>query len=130
MATSILDLLTPLNLVFLAGVLFLGHRIYFELTAGAHRRRLIAEHGCKPPYKYPHKGIMGKLMGLDVVKEMMRSGREGNMHETNRKRNFINGIKTIETRRPFFEDGFITIEPENVKTVCALADTTRLLLTK
>lgn len=116
MAISIHAFLSPLNLAFLAGVAYLVHRIYFELTIGAKRRRMIAEHGCKEPWKYPHKGFMGKLMGMDVLKELVRSGKEGNMHETNRLRNFSNGIKTLQSRR-LFEDSITTIEPENVKTV-------------
>lgn len=116
MASPIHSYLTPINLAFLAIVLFLVQRIHFELTTGARRRRIIAENGCEPAYKYPHKGIMGKLMGLDVIQDMMKSGKEGRMHESGRLRNFANGRNTILSRR-LLSDSVITIEPENIKAV-------------
>ncbi|KAK6373919.1 hypothetical protein LTS17_007889 [Exophiala oligosperma] len=96
--------------------LFALHRIYFELTTGARRRRMIRENGCEPVYQYPHKGIGGKLLGLDVIKEMVKSGKEGRMHEATRLRNFSDGRKTLKVK--VLRQRFIsTIEPENVKTI-------------
>lgn len=110
--------LTPLNLTFLAIVLFLLNRIYFELTTGAARRRMIAEYGCKPAHRYAHKGLLGRWFGLDVLKESIQSGREGRMFEANRLRNFNTGINTLISRR-LTHDSILTIEPENVKTILA-----------
>jgi hypothetical protein len=56
------------------------------------------------------------LMGYDVLKEFVRTGREGRMHEALRERNFSNGINTIESRR-LMRWSIATIEPENVKSV-------------
>jgi hypothetical protein len=108
--------LTVFNFFFIQAVAFLLYKIYFELTTGARRRRLIAEKGCEAPYRYPHKGILGRLMGYDVLKEFVRTGREGRMHEALRERNFSNGINTIESRR-LMRWSIATIEPENVKSV-------------
>lgn len=77
---------------------------------------MIRENGCKEAYKYPHKGILGKLYGLDVIQEMVESGKEGRMHEATRLRNFKNGIKTLKFK--IIRTKIIsTIEPENVKTI-------------
>lgn len=116
--SPVLTHLTPLNITFVLFATFLLHRIYFELTTGARRRRLVAERGCKPTYQYPHKGILGRWLGLDVLKEFVQSGREGRMQEATRLRNFSNGIKTLQTRR-LLTNNFATIEPENVKSVLA-----------
>ena len=109
-------LLTPFNVTILALAVFGLHYLYFQLTTGARRRRMIAERGCKPAYRFPHKGILGRLLGLDVVKELLRTGREGRMQEGTRLRNFANGIYTLQTRR-LMNYNFITIEPENIKSV-------------
>lgn len=59
---------------------------------------MIRENGCEPVYQYPHKGIGGKLLGLDVIKEMVKSGKEGRMHEATRLRNFSDGRKTLKVK--------------------------------
>lgn len=114
--SPLLSLLTPLNLLFLSFTVYLVNLIYFELTTGARRRRMIAEKGCEPPYKYPHKGLLGRWLGIDVLREFVRTGREGRMQEASRLRNFTNGIKTLQTRR-LLSASLVTIEPENVKSV-------------
>lgn len=112
-------ILTPFNLAVLALATYGLHTLYFQLTTGARRRRMIAERGCKPPYHYPHKGILGRWLGLDVLKEMMRTGREGRMQEGTRLRNFANGTYTVQSRR-LLQEGYITCEPENIKSVSYL----------
>lgn len=79
-------------------VAFALRRIYFELTTGARRRRMISENGCKEPYSYPHKGILGKLLGLDVIKELLKTGKEGRMLEASRERNFGKGHHTLRMK--------------------------------
>jgi cytochrome P450 len=111
-------LMSPLNLLITALLLFVLNRIYFELTIGVRRRRLIAENGCKPPPHFPHKGLLGKLFGWDIVKDVMKSGREGRMHEASRIRNYSRGNHTMEFRR-IDQQTIVTIEPENVKAVLA-----------
>lgn len=107
----------PIPVVILALVaVYALHRLYYEMTTGARRRRLIRDNGCEDVYLYPHKGIMGKLYGVDVIREMVRSGKEGRMHEASRIRNWSNGRKTLKFnlagRRVIS-----TIEPEIVKTI-------------
>ncbi len=89
----------PIPVVLIALVaLFALHRISYELTTGARRRRMIRENGCEPVSQYPHKGLGGKLLGLDVIKDMIQSGKEGRMHEATRARNFSNGRKTVKVK--------------------------------
>ncbi|KAK5458074.1 hypothetical protein LTS15_004153 [Exophiala xenobiotica] len=107
----------PLPVVLIALVtLFALNRIYYELTTGARRRRMIRENGCEPVCQYPHKGIGGKLLGLDVIKAMVQSVKEGRMHEATRARNFSNGRNTVKVK--VLRTKIIsTIEPENIKTI-------------
>ncbi|KAK5308561.1 hypothetical protein LTR99_001537 [Exophiala xenobiotica] len=107
----------PLPVVLIALVaLFALNRIYYELTTGARRRRMIRENGCEPVCQYPHKGIGGKLLGLDVIRAMVQSVKEGRMHEATRARNFSNGRNTVKVK--VLRTKIIsTIEPENIKTI-------------
>ena len=56
------------------------------------------DNGCEEVVWYAHKGIMGKLYGLDLIKDMIKSGKEGRMHEASRMRNFGDGKKTVKVR--------------------------------
>jgi hypothetical protein len=82
---------SPTALALFAVVLLVVRRLFWEMTVGARRRRLIREHGCEPMYRYPHKGIGGKLLGLDTMKEVISSAKEGRMNEANRLRNWQDG---------------------------------------
>jgi hypothetical protein len=87
----------PVSVLVVAMVALLAlHRIYFELTTGARRRRMIKENGCEPVVWYPHKGIMGKLMGLDMIQELIQSGKQGRMLEASRLRNYANDRRTVK----------------------------------
>jgi len=99
-----------------AAVLLLISRIYWELTTGAQRRRLIKENGCKPVKRYPHKGLSGKLFGYDTMKQNFQAAKQGRFHEMARNRNFSHQQHTIQIRN-LNRDFIITIEPENVKAV-------------
>ena len=80
-------------------VLLVVRRLMWELTTGARRRRMIREHGCQPAYWYPHKGIQGKLLGLDVLNEALSQHKEGRFAEGARLRNFVNtGVRTLWQR--------------------------------
>lgn len=94
---------------------FVLKRIYWEVTVGANRRRLIKEHGCKPLYRYPHKGILGYFFGYDTMKENYVAFKRGDFNEVSRRRNFKN--HNTLTLRNLQRDFILTIEPENVKTV-------------
>lgn len=90
-------------------------RIYYELTTGAQRRKMIRDNGCEPPFHYQHEGVLGKLFGADVIRKLMASAKQGRMHSQARLRNFA-VRNTIQTRILLTEIIF-TIEPENVKTI-------------
>lgn len=106
MAISHLDMLSPTALVCACILLLIFKRVYFELTTGARRRRMIREHGCEPCVRYENKGILGKLFGLDVIRSMMATAREGRMFEAGRLRNFANGRKTVMNRFLFEDSEF------------------------
>ena len=59
---------------------------------------MIKDNGCEEVVWYPHKGIMGKLCGLDVIREMVKSGKEGRINEANRLRRYGDGKKTIKVK--------------------------------
>lgn len=104
----------PIIIGVLASVLIVK-RIYWELTIGANRRRLIKENGCEPVKEYPHEGILGKLFGFDTMKQNIAAAKRGDFLETARKRNFKynNTIKIHNFNRTFI----MTMEPENIKAV-------------
>ncbi|OAL26002.1 hypothetical protein AYO20_10271 [Fonsecaea nubica] len=112
---SIPHLPIPVLLIALVAVYAL-HRIYYELTTGARRRRMIRDNGCEEVVWYPHKGIMGKLYGVDVIKQMVQSGKEGRMNEATRLRNFSSGRNTLKLRMAK-NTVISTIEPEIIKTI-------------
>jgi len=62
-------------------VFFAFKRIYYELTTGAARRAIIKKHGCKPVYHYRHQGILGKLLGLDLIKQHIKDDKDGRTFE-------------------------------------------------
>lgn len=87
---------------------FVLKRLYYELTTGSRRRAMIRENGCKPVVWYDHQGILGNLIGLDVMKALLGSAKRGSLNQEGRKRNFT-GRNTIMFR--ILRDKFImTIE--------------------
>ena len=71
-------------------VFFVLKRVYFELTTGASRRALIKKNGCQPVVRYPHKGLLGKLFGLDTLLEGMHDAKEGHLFRNARPKLFKN----------------------------------------
>lgn len=59
---------------------------------------MIKEHGCQPTYQYPHKGILGKTLGIDLIKEIISAGKEERPNEAARQRFFMNGHNTVQFR--------------------------------
>ena len=89
----------PIPVVLIAVVaIYAIQRLWYELTTGARRRQMIKDNGCEEVVWYQHKGILGKLYGLDLIQELVKSGKEGRMHEASRLRNFASGQKTIKAR--------------------------------
>ncbi|ETN40159.1 uncharacterized protein HMPREF1541_04435 [Cyphellophora europaea CBS 101466] len=111
-------LLTPLNAALLALAIFAHYQLYVWLSTYLRQRQVIRQNGCLPAYKYPHKGLLGRWLGLDVMKEFLRQGKEGQMLEGLRKRNYGDGIYTLTSRR-LTQTVINTIEPENIKAILA-----------
>jgi hypothetical protein len=87
--------LAVLSCLVIAG--FVLKRLYYELTTGSRRRAMIREHGCKPVVFYEHRGIFGKLFGVDVMKALLGSAKRGTLHQESRIRNFT-GRNTVMFR--------------------------------
>lgn len=85
------------SLALIAVALLVLRWIYWQITVGVKRRRMIREYGCLPTRHYPHKGLLGKLFGYDTLKENLKWGAKGQLLEVNRKRNFADG-NTIKVR--------------------------------
>lgn len=115
MAKILSGLVSVPTLLAAVTILLILKRLYWELTVGSARRRMIKEHGCQPIKKYPHKGIFGKLFGYDTMSENVRAAKAGHFLETARLRNF-KGRRTV-LMRVFRRDFVMTMEPENIKTV-------------
>jgi hypothetical protein len=89
----------PLQILLLSILaLLVFRRAYYEFTIGASRRRMIKEHGCQPTYQYPHKGMLGKMLGIDLIREIMAAGKEERPNEATRQRFFMNGHNTVQFR--------------------------------
>jgi hypothetical protein len=71
-------------------------RVHYELTTGARRRRMIKEHGCQPAWQYPHKGILGKTLGIDLIKDIVKAGKEERPNQATRERFYMNGRNTVK----------------------------------
>ena len=103
LTTTTITMPSTLTLLALGAALLLIRRIYWELTVGASRRKMIRDNGCEPPVRYQNKGILGKWFGLDVIQEMMRQAKKGTLHQSGEKRNF-EGQNTIQ-HRLLLQDG-------------------------
>jgi hypothetical protein len=71
-------------------------RVHYELTTGARRRRMIKEHGCQPVWQYPHKGILGRTLGIDLIKDIVKAGKEERPNQATRERFYLNGRNTVK----------------------------------
>ena len=102
----------------LSVVLYLAYYVYWQLTVGANRRRIIREHGCKPIKKNSeYNNWKETLFGIKVFIENYRSFREHNLLEVGRSR-FLRHGNTLE----FHVLGTkicTTVEPEIMKTMMA-----------
>lgn len=83
LSTSKMIPVSPLVLIFGAFALLILNRIYYELSVGAARRKMIKEHGCLPANKLPHKD---PIFGLDMIMENARNFKQGKFLEAGRER--------------------------------------------
>ena len=94
--------------------LYCVHRTYWELTTGRRHRHIIAKHGCKPPKTRHANGIRG----IAFLFEGIRSIREHKGLETYERRFKDLSCTTFFTRFLNLKM-FLTIEPENIKSILA-----------
>ena len=109
--------LPSLSQVLLASaVLILLYTIYFQLTTGAARRRLIKEHGCLPVKRYP---VWDRIYGFDLLRNNLKAFREHKLLHTTYERFQQMGQNTFGVH-VMGQGAIITLEPENLKTVQSL----------
>lgn len=89
-------------------VYFLGQR----LTTEARRRKLISNHGCKPPTRFP---VWDPVFGLDVMYKTVKAHSGKTMLSTKRVMHEQYGM--THSSRLATISTISTIEPENIKAV-------------
>ena len=99
-------------------VFYAVYYLYWQLTVGANRRRIIKENGCKSIKLHPGLNTFAEqTFGLKIVRENMKSLRAHTMLETAYGR-FQKYANTFETNM-LGTKTYMTIEPEILKTVLA-----------
>lgn len=89
--------------------------VYWEVTIGAARRRMIREHGCKPAKKLPQ---MDPILGLDLLYSSLKSIKKHTFLEEIKER-FDKMGNTFQSHM-VGRTAIVTIEPENLKTMLSL----------
>ncbi len=89
--------LSFIDVIVYVTVLFAIKHIYYELTTGAARRAIIKDNGCKPVYHWRHQGLLGKLLGLDIIQQQIKDDKAGRTFEGARQR-FFKDRNTVQTR--------------------------------
>ena len=103
---------------FLLGGLVLGSIFYIialRLRTYEARRKLVLQHGCKSPSKYP---VWDPFFGLDVIYDAVRAVKRKTFmsEKTSHYKTYGNTHSSRLTTFPVIS----TIEPENIKTVLSL----------
>ena len=97
-------------------LLTLLYLIYFQLTTGESRRRLIKEHGCMPVKKYP---VWDPIFGIDLLRNNLRALKEHRLLHTTFERFKEMGQSTFGVI-VMGQRAIITLEPENLKAIQSL----------
>lgn len=98
------------------GTIYLLYHIYWDLTIGAPRRRLIKQHGCKPIKRPP---MIDPFLGLDFIFDYSKQMNEQRVLEGTHGR--FKALRTGTYRFSLLGTTIIpTMEPENVKSILAL----------
>lgn len=100
--------------IVLVGAL-IAYQLIATLNLARKRRALAREKGCLPSPQYPQRD---RVFGIDLFRESMRAFKEHKFLETSIKRFERMGVNTYH----FVALGrrmYITIEPENLKTIQA-----------
>ncbi|MCJ1250812.1 hypothetical protein MMC30_008040 [Trapelia coarctata] len=96
--------------------LYIVYYTYWQLTTGARRRRMIKEHGCKPVNRLPS---WDPLFGLDIFLQTLGNLKNKNLLATTQSRFREMGVTTFQLKL-VGQDIYMTVEPENLKTVMSL----------
>ena len=96
--------------------LYFLYYIYWQLTIGTSRRRLIEQHGCKPIKWLP---MTDRIFGIDFIWSNRKIMKEHAALETTRKRFIELGTSTVQLAL-LGQRVIVTSEPEILKTVLAL----------
>ena len=102
--------------LFCSAGLYLLYYIYWQLTIGASRRRLVKQHGCKPIKWMP---VTDRILGIDFLWSKRKIMKEHSALETTRKHFIELGTNTIQLA-VLGQRVVVTSEPEILKTVLAL----------
>ena len=98
--------------------IYVVYYIYWQLTVGARRRRIIRENGCKPVKKNPeYNSWTQELFGTKLFLDDFRAFRAHKLLETSQAR-FRRHGNTIKLNI-LGTTIYATIEPENLKTIMA-----------
>ena len=111
-----IELPSPIESVFGLGFFYILYCIYWEVTVGAGRRKIIREKGCQPIKSLPD---WDPIWGFGTFRETMKALKEHRLLELGYKRwkaIGANSFKINTLGTPLI----ITLEPENIKTVLAL----------
>ena len=101
-----------------AVLLFISYYIYWQLTVGTNRRRMIRENGCKPVKKNSeYNGWIEELIGIKVFRENRKAFIQHTLLQSGLER-FQRHGNTIKTRI-LGSTQYQTVEPEILKTVVA-----------
>ena len=102
--------------ILVLGTIYLFYHVYWDLTVGAARRRLIEQHGCKPIKRLP---TIDPFLGLDFIWNVSKQIGEQRVLEGTQGR--FKALGTGTFRFPLLGTTIIpTMEPENVKSILAL----------
>ena len=103
------------NGLFCTSLVYLIYYVYWELTVGAARRRLIKQHVCKPIKRLPTRD---RLLGLDHLWAYMKRIKEHKILQGTQEHFTALGTNTLQFVL-LGQTKIATIEPENVKSVLA-----------
>ena len=110
---------SPVQAVVAALALYTIYCIYWQLTVGASRRRMIKENGCKPIRNFPELNSWADtIIGLKLLLEDAKAYKRHRLLEQTQGR-FERNSYTYR-KRMLTTQTYVTAEPENLKTMLAL----------
>jgi len=102
-----------------AALSFILYYVYWELTVGASRRTLIKKHDCKPIKDTAElNGFVNTIFGLHILRQNLTAHKAGRFLDNVRERYNRNG-NTFHGK-VMLTEFWMTIEPENLKTIMAV----------